>query len=106
MSDRVLIPLPGIGTLELPREVYEAALRPILAPQLAAASPPSSSATELVTAKVLAARLSLPLSSIYEYARAGKIPCSRARDSKRVLFDPAAVLQALRVTSKGTGGHA
>jgi hypothetical protein len=39
MTDRILIPLPGIGTLELEREVYEAALRPIAAPQPATARP-------------------------------------------------------------------
>lgn len=88
--------------LELPREVYEAHLRPVSAPQaVAGATPP---ATELVTAKVLAHRLSLPVSCLYEYARAGRIPCVRA--GKHVRFSPAAVLAALSTTGAVTDGHA
>jgi excisionase family DNA binding protein len=97
MTDRILIPLPGIGTLELTRQQYAAALRPIAPPQAAAATPPS--ATEFVTAKALAARLSFPVSCIYEYARCGRIPCVRA--GKHVRFNPEQVLQALRLTGNG-----
>jgi excisionase family DNA binding protein len=102
VTDRVILPLPGIGTLELTREAYEAALRPLAAPQSAAATAPS--ATDLVSAKALANRLSLPISCVYEYARAGRIPCVRA--GRHVRFNPTAVLQALRPTSNGTGSHA
>jgi hypothetical protein len=101
VADTVIIPLPGIGTLELTREEYQAHLRPVSAPQPAAAVPPS--ATELVSAKVLAARLSLPISCLYQYAKEGRIPCIRA--GKHVRFNPAVVLQALRITSDGTGRH-
>jgi prophage regulatory protein len=40
MTDRVLIPLPGIGTLSLTRAEYEAALIPIPKPELPKAPPP------------------------------------------------------------------
>jgi len=91
MTDTVLIPLGGGVVLELTREAYEAALRPVAAPRPAAAAP--GPATSFVTAKVLAAQLSLPTSSIYEFARAGRIPCVRA--GKHVRFDARAVLAAL-----------
>jgi len=64
MSDRVLIPLPGIGTVSLTREQYEAALIPN-APVEAQHEPPT--AESLVSAKSLSAALSLPVSCIYEY---------------------------------------
>jgi prophage regulatory protein len=40
MPDRVLIPLPGIGTLLLTRAEYEAALIPIRSPQVPKPAPP------------------------------------------------------------------
>jgi excisionase family DNA binding protein len=88
MTTRVIIPLPGIGTLELTREAYEAALRPLHAPP--AAEAPTS---KLVNAQAVAELLSLPVSCIYEYAKAGRIPCVRA--GKHVRFDAAAVRAAL-----------
>jgi excisionase family DNA binding protein len=101
MSDRVLIPLPGVGTLDLAREVYEAALRPIAAP----ASPlPATDSTELVTAKNLAVTTSLPVSCLYEYAKAGRIPSVRV--GKHVRFHTAQVLAALRKTGGVTVGRA
>ena len=99
-GDVVLIPLAGIGTLELPRQVYEASLRPI-APAVPAAAKPI--AADLVTAKALAAQLSLPVSCIYEYAKAGRIPCVRA--GKHVRFNAQQVLSALRSTGGVTVGH-
>jgi excisionase family DNA binding protein len=109
MSARVLIPLPGIGTLELTREAYEAALRPVTATEVVptagpATAVPAPSTPELVDAKVLAARLSLPISCVYEYARNGRIPCVRA--GKHVRFNPSAVLAVLSATGRVTGGHA
>jgi excisionase family DNA binding protein len=101
MSDRVLIPLPGVGTLELTREAYEAALRPIAAPEPDRA--PVGDATELVTAKTLAAALSLPISCLYEYAKSNRIPCVRV--GKHVRFDQQQVLAALRTTGDVTVGH-
>jgi excisionase family DNA binding protein len=100
MVDRVLIPLPGVGTLDLAREVYEAALRPIAAPERSA---PATEGAELVTAKRLAATLSLPVSCLYEYAKCGRIPCVRV--GKHVRFNAAQVLAALGATSNVTVGH-
>ncbi len=96
MSDRVIIPLPGIGTLELTREAYEAALRPIDAPRIAAASAPER---PLVPAAEVAKAFSLPISCVYEYAKAGRIPSVRA--GKHVRFDVAAVRAALGAATVG-----
>jgi excisionase family DNA binding protein len=102
MTDsRVLIPLPGVGTLDLAREVYEAALRPIATP---APSAPATENAELVTAKCLAATLSLPVSCLYEYAKAGRIPSVRV--GKHVRFNPGQVLATLRATGGLTVGRA
>jgi excisionase family DNA binding protein len=102
MADRVLIPLPGVGTLELTRQAYEAALRPIVSPEPSVQA--SAANAELVTAKALAHQLSLPQSCIYEYAKAGRIPCVRA--GKHVRFNAAAVLAALSTTGDVTVGRA
>jgi excisionase family DNA binding protein len=101
MADSVIIPLPGIGTLELPRDVYERALRPIAPP--AAAQVPAEVSEALVTAKALAMTLSLPVSCLYEYAKAGRIPSVRA--GKHVRFNPDQVLAALRATGAVTVGR-
>lgn len=98
MSDRVLIPLPGVGTLELTRDAYEAALRPIAAPM-----PNPACVEELVTVKTLAATLSLPVSCLYEYAKAKRIPCVRV--GKHVRFNLQQILAALRTTGGLTGGQ-
>jgi excisionase family DNA binding protein len=99
MSDRVLIPLAGIGTLELTREQYESALRPIrVAPSEESAE--GSRLDHLVTAKTLSAQLSLPRSCIYEYAKAKRIPSVRV--GKHVRFDPIAVRSALGTTANVT----
>lgn len=104
MPDRVLIPLPGVGTLDLAREVYEAALRPIAAPERNSTGVEiSRGSAELVTAKALAATTSLPVSCLYEYAKAGRIPSVRV--GKHVRFNRDQVLAALRKTGGVTVGH-
>lgn len=103
MTDRVLIVLAGVGTVELTREAYEAALRPIAALP-AERKPTPAAASDLVTAKALAQRLSLPVSCLYEYAKAGRIPCVRV--GKHVRFDPARVRAALGSTGGITVGRA
>jgi excisionase family DNA binding protein len=100
----VQIVLPGIGTLELTRDAYDAALRPIAAPAAAvAATAIEKPPPQLVTAKVLAAQLSLPISCIYEYAKAGRIPCVRA--GRHVRFNVATVQAALAATVALTAGR-
>ena len=93
MSDRVVIVLPGLGSLELTREQYDAALRPIVSPVESAAAA-AVIAPELVTAGAIALTLSLPISCIYQYAKAGRIPCVRA--GRHVRFNLEEVLAALR----------
>jgi excisionase family DNA binding protein len=102
MSDRVLIPLPGLGTLSLTREVYEAALIPLAAP--APASVSGNAIPGLLSAKAVAAALSLPESWIREKERQGEIPSTRA--GRYVRFDLAAVRAALaKTTVYGSNGH-
>ena len=70
MSDVVLIPLPGVGTLELPREVYEQHLvRPA---DLVPAMPPI--AAEILDADQLEARTGVPASWWMTQARERRIP--------------------------------
>lgn len=68
MADRVFIPLPGIGTLELTREAYEAALRPIAAPQ------PSDTSPKLLSASEMQAATGVPASWFAAQARERRIP--------------------------------
>jgi excisionase family DNA binding protein len=100
VSDRVLIPLPGIGTLALTNEAYEAALIPIAASEL---GPGTTVVDSLVSAKDLSQSLSLPISCIYEYAKAGRIPSVRI--GRHVRFNQSQVLAALRSPGAVTVGH-
>ena len=85
MTDRVIIPLPGIGTLELSAEQYAKALRPL---QVVAATPPvSASAIDLLSAQEAALRFSLPKSWLLEKARQDVIP--HRRIGRYVRFSPA-----------------
>lgn len=97
MADLLLIPLPGLGTLELPREVYERHLRPIAAPVQVAAE------EALIDAVTLARSLNLPKSCVYEKARAGAIPSVRV--GKHVRFRRSAVLAALGATAPQAVRH-
>ena len=100
MTDRVLIPFgPEILVLtdaefSVARDRGRAMAMPSLQPSAALA--PSG---ELVNAKTLAAQLSLPVSCLYEYAKAGRIPCVRV--GKHVRFDVALVRGALGGTTVG-----
>ncbi len=103
MSDRVLIPLPGIGTLDLPREVYEASLR------LAGGSPhePAAATTDsepLLNASEMAREPKLPKSCIYEKARTREIPSVRV--GKHVRFRRSAVFAALGATASEASSRA
>lgn len=74
MADRVLIPLPGIGTLALTDEAYRAALAE--GAQLCATPAPPCAATDepLVEAEQLAAQLNVPVTWLEQKAREGVIP--------------------------------
>ena len=85
MTDRVLIPLPGIGTLELSSEQYAKALRPLQAtPTL---PDPPAAAVDLLSAQEAALRFSLPKSWLLEKARQDLIP--HRRIGRYVRFSPA-----------------
>jgi prophage regulatory protein len=88
MADRVLIPLPGIGTLSLTKADYEAALIPIEKPEpptpsiktSAAPPPPVVRAVDhqprfrYIRLKELCARVGLRSSSIYRLIHLGRFP--------------------------------
>lgn len=98
MSDRVLIPLPSIGTLALSREAFEAALaegsRAIATPATATDAEP------LLDAEQLSAQLgNVPITWIEAAGRDGRIPsveCGRWRRFRR-----SAVEAALAANDKG-----
>ena len=94
MSDRVLIPF-GPEILVLSAEEFEQARE--RGRSLTVARAPASSvlepSTALESAAEIAAHLSLPKSCIYEYAKAGRIPCTRV--GRHVRFNRQAVLAAL-----------
>jgi hypothetical protein len=104
MADRVLIPLPGVGTLELPRDVYERCLRPIVMPATQVSAAPAKAGSELLDAKGVAAALSLPVSWVREKARQGAIPCEKA--GRYVRFSLPAVRKALTATDTQSFGRA
>lgn len=99
VTDTVLIPLPGVGTLELSREQYEAALRP-LTPARDTAPPVSE---PLLDAAEMARLVNLPKSCVYEKARTGAIPSIRV--GKHVRFNRSAVLAALSTTAQAAVGR-
>jgi excisionase family DNA binding protein len=77
----MLIPLPGIGTLALERDAYEAALA--LGASLTRQAPQSVAVDALLTAEQVANRLSLPQSWIEEATRQGRLPCHKFGRYKR-----------------------
>jgi hypothetical protein len=74
MSDRVLIPLPGIGTLALSREDYEAALAAGHALSAAPGAPATPQASKLLTAEEMEAATGVPASWFASQARERRIP--------------------------------
>ena len=106
MSDRVLIPLPGIGTLALSGEAFRAALeagQQTLTPQSAPTASPAGDSEPLLDAAALARVLNLPKSCVYERARTGAIPSVRV--GKHVRFRRVVVLAALGATAPQAGGR-
>jgi len=101
MTDRLLIPLPGIGTLALSREAFQAALaegsRAIAAPSAAPLD-----AEPLLDAETLATVLALPVTWVEQAAREERIPSIHAGRWRR--FRRSAVEAAL--TTSGNGARA
>lgn len=84
MSDLVLIPLPGLGTLELPRDVFE---QHLVRPVSAAPAPPLP---ELVDADQLEASTGIPSSWWMTQARERRVPFKKL--GRYVRFDLAEVM--------------
>lgn len=74
MADRVLIPLPGIGTLALSADVYLEALRAGAELSAGAVPSPTAAAEPLLDADQAAAQLSVTPRWLEDSARAGIIP--------------------------------
>lgn len=93
MTDLVLIPFPGLGTLAMTREQFDAALSAgsTLSPS-AIDSQSSPSTEELVDASVLEARTGVPASWWMAQARCGRIPFRKI--GRRVRFDAHEVLNS------------
>lgn len=73
-TERVLIPLPGIGTLALDAEVYRAALAEGGRQEAVPHGSGENGAEPLLDAEQLAAALSIPASWLEQAALTGKIP--------------------------------
>ncbi len=102
MTDRRLVVIPGVGTLDLTEEVYQAALRPI-----AAATPtvhPQAS-NLLVTAKEMG-RLTDKAASWW-LAAARRTDCPVVRLGSAVRFEPEKAMRWLHETQeRDANGHA
>lgn len=97
MADRVvLVPLPDGRWLALSVVAFQAALQEgeamLLAPERSPGLP-ATPETELVNAQQLAKETNLPRSTIYELAKANRIPSIRV--GRHVRFQRAAVMEAL-----------
>jgi hypothetical protein len=84
MSERILIPLPGLGTLELPREVFD---QHLLRPQMPSVKP----ASELVDADELEERTGIPASWWMTQARERRLPFRKI--GRYVRFDVAEIME-------------
>jgi hypothetical protein len=93
MSDLVLIPCPGLGTLAMTRDQFDAALSAgsALSPS-STGSQSSPSTEELVDANVLQTRTGVPASWWMAQARCGRIPFRKI--GRRVRFDAREVLNS------------
>jgi excisionase family DNA binding protein len=89
MTDRYMIPLPGIGTLVLDADVFRACL-------VAEAKPAPDEDEPLSDTETLARQLSLPSSWIEQAAREGRIPSVRFGRWRR--FRRSEVEAAIRAT--------
>lgn len=83
MSEQILIPLPGLGTLALPREVFEQHL-------LSPTTTPTMSSSELVDADELQARTGIPASWWMAQARERRLPFRKM--GRYVRFDVAEIM--------------
>ena len=101
MGQRVLIPLPGIGTLSLEEETYRLALE-----EGAKFNPPPEPAEDpserLLNSKQLAEVLQVPVTWIEQQAREGNIPslpCGRRRRYRRSAVEAAIKNRSINTNS-------
>jgi excisionase family DNA binding protein len=101
MGQRVLIPLPGLGTLSLEEETYRRALeegaRFNLPPE-----PSEDSNERLLNSKQLAEVLQVPVTWIEQQAREGNIPslpCGRRRRYRRSAVEAAIKQRSINTNS-------
>lgn len=98
MSENILIPLPGLGTLALPREVFEQhLLKPSTVTVTAAKSP-----SEVVDAAELQARTGIPASWWMTQARERRLPFRKM--GRYVRFDIAEVMSCDAYRRRALGG--
>lgn len=87
-SERIImVPLPGIGTLELPADLYDRHLRPIASP--ATAATPAAD-DRLLTAEEMQDRTSIPASWWETAARESRVRCYRFGKYTRFRLEEAA----------------
>ena len=99
MADRVLIPLPGIGTLLLGREAFEAGLSAGTGVSVASGAFPVPKDEPLMDSEQLSAALGVPVSWLELAARQGRIPSLEFGRWRR--FKRAEVEAAVRVQRAG-----
>lgn len=94
MTQQVLIPLPGVGTLVLERAQFDAALTAGAGLADTNSTAATMSEPRLFTSQELHERLKIPATWFEEQARLETIPCVRA--GKYVRFDLDEVLATLK----------
>jgi len=100
VSDRVVIPLPGIGTLVLHVEVYRDGLEEgakLFPPAASVGARTTESDEPLMNAAEIARAVNVPKTCIYERAKRGDIPAVKV--GKHWRFRRTDVLAALGGTS-------
>jgi len=102
MTDRVIIPLPGIGTLELSKEVYESALRPLSG--TSQSDPVGGSATaRLLSAEDMEEATGVPASWFATQARERRIPFRKLGRYVRFAFEEVSDCEAFKRRAIPTG---
>jgi hypothetical protein len=96
LSDLVLIPLPGLGTLELPRSVFDQYLRMPEALSVVAAQSAAVSNAKLLSAEAMEAATGVPASWFATQARERRIPFRKLGRYVRFDFDEVMTSDALK----------
>ena len=92
MTDRVLVPVAGLGVLALEPETFAAALAAVAAFAPRPAATPAAGDEPLLDADALAGALNVPVTWVESAARTGKIPaiyCGRYPRFRRTAVEAA-----------------